>query len=52
VASGATVIAVATSHERSKIEDCGAHFVVNDMESVRVHFEGEGEGRLMVTVDE
>ncbi|KIM87167.1 hypothetical protein PILCRDRAFT_95987 [Piloderma croceum F 1598] len=31
VASGATVIAVCTSHERSKIENCGAHYIVDDM---------------------
>ncbi|KAJ3855541.1 HAD-like domain-containing protein [Lentinula lateritia] len=35
VASGATVIAVCTSHERSKIENCGAHFVVENMEKVK-----------------
>ncbi|KAJ3822157.1 hypothetical protein F5880DRAFT_1576945 [Lentinula raphanica] len=29
------VIAVCTSHERSKIENCGAHFVVDNMEQVR-----------------
>lgn len=34
VASGATVIAVCTSHERSKIENCGAHFLVDNMEKV------------------
>ncbi|KAM5543934.1 hypothetical protein V8D89_002551 [Ganoderma adspersum] len=41
VASGATVIAVCTSHERSKIENCGAHFIVDTMEQVRVVVEGE-----------
>ena len=34
VASGATVIAVCTSHERSKIENCGAHYLVDNMEKV------------------
>ncbi|KIP08960.1 hypothetical protein PHLGIDRAFT_29308 [Phlebiopsis gigantea 11061_1 CR5-6] len=34
VASGATVIAVCTSHERAKIENCGAHFLVDNMEKV------------------
>jgi beta-phosphoglucomutase-like phosphatase (HAD superfamily) len=34
VASGATVIAVCTSHERKKIENCGAHFIVENMEKV------------------
>jgi HAD superfamily hydrolase (TIGR01509 family) len=35
VASGATVIAVCTSHERSKIENCGAHYIVENMEKVK-----------------
>ncbi|PAV16749.1 HAD [Pyrrhoderma noxium] len=39
VASGATVIAVCTSHERSKIENCGAHFIVEDMRNVKVGME-------------
>ena len=47
VASGATVIAVCTSHERSKIEHCGAHFIVDTMESVRIEMEN---GRLRVVV--
>ncbi|KAH8112574.1 HAD-like protein [Phellopilus nigrolimitatus] len=52
VASGATVIAVCTSHERSKIEGCGAHFVVEDMRKVRCATEGEGAGmRLVFTVE-
>ncbi|TFK82294.1 HAD-like protein, partial [Polyporus arcularius HHB13444] len=41
VASGATVIAVCTSHERSKIENCGAHYIVDTMEQVRVTPEGD-----------
>ena len=41
VASGATVIALCTSHERSKIEHCGAHFIVDTMEDVQVAVEGE-----------
>ncbi|TFL04852.1 HAD-like protein [Pterulicium gracile] len=40
VASGATVIAVCTSHERSKIEDCGAHYIVENMEQVQCTFDG------------
>ena len=40
VASGATVIAVCTSHERAKIENCGAHFIVDTMEQVRIVPEG------------
>ena len=42
VASGATVIAVCTSHERSKIENCGAHFIVDTMEQVRIVVEESG----------
>ena len=41
VASGATVIAVCTSHERSKIENCGAHYIVDTMEQIRVTPEGD-----------
>ena len=41
VASGATVIGLCTSHERSKIENCGAHFIVDTMEDVQVVVEGE-----------
>ncbi|KAH8106693.1 HAD-like protein [Phellopilus nigrolimitatus] len=52
VASGATVIAVCTSHERSKIEGCGAHFIVEDMRKVRCVTEGEGERmKLVFTVE-
>ncbi|KAH8112711.1 HAD-like protein [Phellopilus nigrolimitatus] len=52
VASGATVIAVCTSHERSKIEGCGAHFVVEDMRKVRCRTEGEGGTmQLVFTVE-
>ncbi|KAJ7774917.1 HAD-like protein [Mycena metata] len=31
VASGATVIAVCTSHDRAQIANCGAHYIVEDM---------------------
>ena len=48
LASGATVIAVCTSHERSKIEHIGAHFVVENMESVTC--EPCEDGRLRFTV--
>ncbi|KAH8112726.1 HAD-like protein [Phellopilus nigrolimitatus] len=52
VASGAIVIAVCTSHERSKIEGCGAHFVVEDMRKVRCRTEGEGGTmQLVFTVE-
>ncbi|KAI0631981.1 HAD-like protein [Trametes polyzona] len=51
VASGATVIAVCTSHERSKIENCGAHYIVDNMEQVEITPEGEGENlRLRFTI--
>ncbi|THU76145.1 HAD-like protein [Dendrothele bispora CBS 962.96] len=48
VASGATVIALCTSHEREKIENCGAHYLVPNMESVKC--EVEEDGRLKFTV--
>lgn len=52
VASGATVIAVCTSHERSKIENCGAHFIVEDMKKVKCDVRGEGvERKLEFTVE-
>ncbi|KAK7462354.1 hypothetical protein VKT23_007955 [Stygiomarasmius scandens] len=47
VASGATVIAVCTSHERSKIENCGAHYLVPNMESVKCEVE---DGKLKFTI--
>ncbi|KZP30477.1 HAD-like protein [Athelia psychrophila] len=48
VASGATVIAVCTSHERSKIENCGAHYIVEDMSKVHCYPEGD---RLRFTIE-
>ncbi len=51
VASGATVIAVCTSHERSKIEDCGAHYIVENMEKVECEAVGTGaDMKLLFTV--
>ena len=41
VASGATVIAVCTCHERSKIENCGAHHIAENLESVTCEMEGD-----------
>ena len=35
VASGAIVIAVCTSHQRHQIENCGAHYIVENMEQVK-----------------
>ncbi|KAG9316034.1 HAD-like protein [Chiua virens] len=48
LASGATVIAVCTSHERKQIEHIGAHYVVENMESVNC--EPCEDGRLKFTV--
>lgn len=42
VASGATVIAVCTSHERSNIEHCGAHYIVENMESINTEVTEDG----------
>lgn len=47
VASGATVIALCTSHDRSKIENCGAHYIVEDMNRVSCEVVG---GKLKFTV--
>ena len=41
IVSGATVVAVCTSHERSKIENCGAHNVVENMNYVSCEVEGD-----------
>ena len=54
VASGATVIAVCTSHPKEKIDNCGAHFVVKDMNSVKVEVKPAKEGAsetLEFTID-
>jgi len=48
VASGATVIAVCTSHERKQIEHVGAHYIVENMD--KVHCEPCADGRLKFTV--
>ncbi|KAJ3759334.1 hypothetical protein EV360DRAFT_42081, partial [Lentinula raphanica] len=48
VASGTMFIAVCTSHERSEIENCGAHFVVDNMEQVRCELVLNGQ--LMFTI--
>ncbi|ESK86936.1 2-deoxyglucose-6-phosphate phosphatase [Moniliophthora roreri MCA 2997] len=47
VASGATVIAVCTSHERSKIENCGAHYIVENMDHVKCDVV---DGKLKFTI--
>ncbi|KAH9922668.1 HAD-like domain-containing protein [Fomitopsis serialis] len=51
VASGATVVAVCTSHEREKIESCGAHYLVENMDQVRcepVDVDGQLKLRFIV----
>ncbi|KAF7338235.1 HAD-like protein [Mycena venus] len=51
VASGATVIAVCTSHERAQIENCGAHYIVEDMSKVECKVVGQGtDTKLRFTV--
>ena len=49
VVSGATVIAVCTSYEQSKIENCGAHIIVNTMEQVCIVPE---DGALRFVIEE
>jgi beta-phosphoglucomutase-like phosphatase (HAD superfamily) len=52
VAAGAIVVAVCTSHSRKRIEECGAHFVVENLEDVRCEVMETDEGtRLMFTVE-
>ncbi|KAG5636490.1 hypothetical protein H0H81_007824 [Sphagnurus paluster] len=48
VASGAIVVAVCTSHERSRIENCGAHYIIEDMRNITC--ESDEVGRLKFTV--
>ncbi|KAJ7449887.1 HAD-like protein [Mycena latifolia] len=51
VASGATVVAVCTSHERAQIEDCGANYIVEDMRQVQCTVVEQGEDtKLRFTV--
>ncbi|KIY71351.1 HAD-like protein [Cylindrobasidium torrendii FP15055 ss-10] len=47
VASGATVIAVCTSHDRSQIDHFGAHHIVDTMESVKADFDGD---KLIISI--
>jgi hypothetical protein len=43
---------VCTSHSREQIEECGAHFVVENLEDVRCEVMETDEGtRLMFTVE-
>ena len=51
VASGATVIAVCTSHEKEKIENAGAHYLVENMDKVCCEpVEVDGKLQLKFTV--
>ncbi|KAJ7109454.1 HAD-like protein [Mycena epipterygia] len=53
VASGATVIAVCTSHERAQIQHCGAHYIVEDMSRVEckvVHIGQRQDMKLRFTI--
>ncbi|KAJ6547639.1 HAD-like domain-containing protein [Mycena capillaripes] len=51
VASGATVIAVCTSHSRDQISHCGAHYVVEDMSKVECRVIGQGKDiKLQFTI--
>ncbi|KAH9841398.1 HAD-like protein [Rhodofomes roseus] len=51
VASGATVIAVCTSHEKEKIENAGAHYLVENMDKVKCEpVQVDGQLKLKFTV--
>ncbi|KAI0322376.1 HAD-like protein [Amylostereum chailletii] len=52
VTSGATVVAVCTSHERKKIENCGAHYIVDNMEKIRcIPEQIDGQTRLRFEIE-
>ncbi|KEP55602.1 haloacid dehalogenase-like hydrolase [Rhizoctonia solani 123E] len=51
VASGAIVIAVCTSHIRDKIAHCGAHYIVENMESVQCDVQPDGRLKFTITSD-
>lgn len=53
VAAGAIVIAVCTAnHSRKQVEECGAHFVVENLEDVRCEEMETEEGTcLMFTIE-
>lgn len=48
VSAGARVLAVCTSHERSKLEGLGAVAVVRDLSGVEVQWAGDGRMRVVV----
>ena len=41
IRAGVAIIAICTSHERSKIENCDAHYIVKNLESVTCEVEGD-----------
>lgn len=43
LAAGATVLAVCTSHNRAEVEKLGAHFVVDNLESVSISWTKGGQ---------
>ncbi|TIC47500.1 hydrolase-domain-containing protein [Wallemia mellicola] len=49
VASGATTLAVCTSHEKEQIENAGAQHLVRNLEAVRA--EQLADGRIKITID-
>ncbi|PPR04361.1 hypothetical protein CVT24_013195 [Panaeolus cyanescens] len=49
LASGATVVALCTSHERSKLESCRAHYLLDTMESISCEVDVES-GKLRFTI--
>ncbi|KAF9054818.1 HAD-like domain-containing protein [Panaeolus papilionaceus] len=49
LASGATVVALCTSHERSKLKSCGAHYLLDTMESIKCEVDSEsGKLKFMI----
>ena len=52
VAAGAIVVAVCTSHSRRQVEECGAHYVVENLEDVHCEEIETDEGtRLVFTIE-
>jgi beta-phosphoglucomutase-like phosphatase (HAD superfamily) len=49
VASGATVVALCTSHERDKIAHCGAHYLLENMEQIHCYPMADGRLRFEIT---
>ncbi|KAK8843415.1 hypothetical protein IAR55_007072 [Kwoniella newhampshirensis] len=49
VASGATVIAVCTSHKRHQIDSIGAHYVVDTLDQVKVNHLENGQLQFIIS---